>query len=308
MDARRRGADEALRAPLKRLKGATPPAPAWFSGALEQAPERGRLEVAGAGIELLTWGRRGRPGVLLLHGSAAHADWWSFLAPFLADERRVAAMSFSGMGGSDWRDRYSMDLWAQETMAAAEQAGLFEAAEKPVVVGHSMGGVPALLAACQFGERLQAVVALDTAMRPPESNPRPSHDRRPHHVYPTLEAALARFRFAPEQTCEHLFIADFLARGSLRETEGGWTWRFDPYLWRNFERRDLAPELAAPRCPVTIMYGERSGLMDQEVLAYMRGLLPATTPFIAVPDADHHVMVDQPLALVAALRALLARP
>jgi pimeloyl-ACP methyl ester carboxylesterase len=29
-------------------------------------------------------------------------------------------------------------------------------------------------------------------------------------------------------------------------------------------------------------------------------------PQVAIPDADHHVMVDQPLALVAAFRALLA--
>jgi len=34
--------------------------------------------------------------------------------------------------------------------------------------------------------------------------------------------------------------------------------------------------------------------------------IPPGTPQIAIPDSEHHVMVDQPLALVAALRALLA--
>jgi pimeloyl-ACP methyl ester carboxylesterase len=29
-------------------------------------------------------------------------------------------------------------------------------------------------------------------------------------------------------------------------------------------------------------------------------------PYIEIPEADHHVMIDQPLAFVAALRALLA--
>ena len=37
-----------------------------------------------------------------------------------------------------------------------------------------------------------------------------------------------------------------------------------------------------------------------------RDLIPAAAPHIVIPESEHHVMVDQPLALVAALRALLA--
>ena len=35
---------------------------------------------------------------------------------------------------------------------------------------------------------------------------------RPNRVYPTLEAALARFRFMPPQGCENTYIADFIAQ------------------------------------------------------------------------------------------------
>jgi pimeloyl-ACP methyl ester carboxylesterase len=31
-----------------------------------------------------------------------------------------------------------------------------------------------------------------------------------------------------------------------------------------------------------------------------------SVPTIVIPDSEHHIMVDQPLALVAALRSLLA--
>ena len=34
--------------------------------------------------------------------------------------------------------------------------------------------------------------------------------------------------------------------------------------------------------------------------------LPENMVQVAIPDSDHHIMVDQPLALVAALRTLLA--
>ena len=42
------------------------------------------IEVEGAKVEVLAWGQRGKPGLMFLHGGAAHADWWSFIAPFFA--------------------------------------------------------------------------------------------------------------------------------------------------------------------------------------------------------------------------------
>jgi pimeloyl-ACP methyl ester carboxylesterase len=54
------------------------------------------------------------------------------------------------------------------------------------------------------------------------------------------------------------------------------------------------------------MFGDRSLLMTRERLALLRSATPAQSPWIVIPDAGHHIMVDQPLALVAALRALIA--
>jgi pimeloyl-ACP methyl ester carboxylesterase len=38
----------------------------------------------------------------------------------------------------------------------------------------------------------------------------------------------------------------------------------------------------------------------------MYELLGRNSPIIEIPDAYHHVMLDQPIALITALRALLA--
>jgi pimeloyl-ACP methyl ester carboxylesterase len=66
------------------------------------------------------------------------------------------------------------------------------------------------------------------------------------------------------------------------------------------------PLLSAATCPIAMMWGDRSGLVDDEILTYMQDLLPPGSPQMAIPDADHHVMIDQPLAFVGALRGLLA--
>ena len=306
-----------LRAPapllLAELGGARPPAPAWFDAALTDAPERVALEVERAALELLVWGPRGGDGLLLLHGAGAHAGWWSFLAPFFAREgRRVAALTWSGMGASAWRPRYGFDGFASEAVAAAEAAGLFEGGRAPDVVAHSFGGAVAThLAASEAGGRFGRVILADVGVRPPGKRWRgPPPRSNPNRVYPSVEAALARFRLAPAQDCANLYAVDHIARGGLRQVEGGWAWGFDPFLWDRLER-DSRPlgqeeELARARAPLAFVYGERSALMDAEAAAYTRAHAAPGTPFVAVPDAAHHLMLDQPLAFVAAVRALLA--
>lgn len=299
-----------LDAPLAPFAGSPPPAPDWFTRAVAVPVERSRIMVQGAGIDVRAWGARGQPGVLLLHGNGAHADWWSFIAPWLADDYRVAALSWSGMGASDWRQHYSVDLFVAEAFAVMAATGLFEAPRKPVVVGHSFGGFPTIAAALRRGSELAGIVVVDTPIRSPEDEKAHRRGRsdeapRPHRVYATIEQALARFRLAPRQRCENLFIADAIARASLREVDGGWSWRFDPYLWSRFDIDPTGPMLPYLQCPVAFIWGDRSSLMPAEVIGYMRANVSSDTPFIAVPDADHHVMIDQPLAFVAVLRALL---
>ena len=92
-----------IASPLGIFKGAEPPAPAWFKAAIAQEPERFNIDVKDCEIECLAWGERGKPGLIVVHGASAHADWWSFIAPFFAPDYRVAAFSLSGMGGSGWR-------------------------------------------------------------------------------------------------------------------------------------------------------------------------------------------------------------
>ncbi len=290
--------------PLGGLHGQRPPAPQWFTDAIGQAPERETIRVEGADIEALAWGRRGDPGLLLLHGFAAHADWWSFIAPFLAaDGRRVAALSWSGMGASDWRDSYNLPQHGREALAVAEALGL-NAAGKPLVLGHSYGSFVALGMATMAGDRLSAVIAADGPLSGAVREPTNS-TRTEHRVYPTLEAALARFRFAPPQHCENLFVVDHIARHSLKAVEGGWTWKFDPELRTKMQYGDRTKLLAAPLCPVALMIGSRSKLMTPERLEFMRSAAP-TAPWIEIPDAGHHLMADQPLPLVAATRGLFA--
>ena len=302
-----------MRSPLGVFAGAKPPSPAWFDAALADAPERRMIPVAGVDIELLTWGEVGKPGLLLLHGNGAHADWWSFTAPLLARDYRVAALSWSGMGGSGWRETYTGAVFAEEIFAAIEAAELEADGQKPLIIGHSFGGFPLMYCAAHHADRIRGAVLLDSSVQPPEKRWRgPPQRNAVQRVYPTLEEALARFRLAPPQGCENLYIADYIARTSLKPvpledgTGMGWSWKFDPMMWSRFQMEDLGGLLSQMACPAALMWGERSGLMGPETLNYMLQSVPPHVKLVAIPDADHHVMIDQPLAFVAAVRGLLA--
>ncbi len=302
-------------APLAHLHGQRPSAPAWFDNALADVPQRTTFDHQGACIELLTWGPRTKPGLLLLHGNGAHADWYSFIAPLLADRYRVAAMSFSSMGGSGRREAYSLSQWADEALAAAEYAGLFESSAKPLFAGHSFGGFPLMLASARYGQRLAGVVIIDSPLRRPDERARHEQRRaesvfKPSRIYPTKEAAIERFRLIPDQPCEHLYIVDHIARTSLQQVsdvhgQPGWTWRFDPFRFKHFSFGKPHLEMAQARCPVTLVRGARSRLVTPQLLGYALSLAPSGSLTREIPDADHHVMVDQPLAFAALLAELM---
>jgi pimeloyl-ACP methyl ester carboxylesterase len=57
--------------------------------------------------------------------------------------------------------------------------------------------------------------------------------------------------------------------------------------------------------PMVHIYGAKSRIVEHRKAGAPSPFPPGMME-IEIPDSHHHVMIDQPLALVAALRALLA--
>jgi pimeloyl-ACP methyl ester carboxylesterase len=190
-------------------------------------------------------------------------------------------------------------------MAVAEAAGF---TGPPVVVGHSLGGMVTIMAAYRYGDRLAGAVVVDSPVRRPDPESeegRGGNAFRTPGVYPDLAAALTHFRLIPEQPNDNPWIIDHIARWSLHQTAAGWTWKFDPKLFR----RTLSPlrdQLAAARCRVALLRGDRSVVVPPDIAEYMYELMGRSAPVVSIPEAHHHLLLDQPLAFVAAVRTLLA--
>lgn len=278
--------------------------PTWFTHALAQTYDTASVHVDGRRVAYRAWGKSGSPVAVLVHGGAAYAGWWDHIGPHLASEHRVIAIDLSGHGDSDRRETYALQTWAHEVVAAAGA----ESDAPPVLIGHSMGGFVVLTAARLFGHRLRGVAAIDSPVREmsPEAKAWVATGRHVpgNKTYPDRESILARFRTLPEDESSLAYVHEHLAEGSIRRVEGGWTWKFDPQI---FLRSRMEPEeVAETGCDVALIRGER-GMATSDITSVVAGKLGRDVPVTVIPDAGHHIMLDQPIALIAALQTLLGQ-
>ncbi len=286
--------------------------PEWFAKALDIPWEAGQTEVEDCTINFVSWGDRGNPGIVLVHGSNAHLEWWRMIAPLLCDQFHVVAFDLSGSGGSGWRDQYSSQLFGEEVVSVARAAGM---RARPCVVGHSFGGLVALETGHRYGANLGGVILADyTVSRPGKPDGMAEYARkaastpfRPTRIYGDRASALARFRLLPEQTCKHPYLVSYLAEHSLREVEGGWTWKFDPGMYNNLNVGNVteAEKLQSLECPVAFIMAEESQDYSAEAAVYTEEVTHGVIPHIRIPQTHHHLMLDEPIAMAMAIKGML---
>lgn len=285
-------------------------APDWFRWAVASPKQSRWVTVEGCPIHYLFWPAErqnaGTRGLLFVHGGGAHAHWWSFIAPYFKRHYHVAAIDLSGMGDSGRRESYGAAVRAAEMRAVIADAPL---GARPFVIGHSFGGFMTMKFASEFGDELGGAVIVDSPIRSPEeeaSRPLTPPKWANKKTYETFDAALARFRLMPPQSCDNDFIVEYIARHSLMPVEGGWTWKFDGGAIGSRRFGEPFREyLQAVRSRAALIFGEKSALVSRGTASYMSKIMGPLAPIVEVPEAQHHVMLDQPLAFVAALRMLL---
>lgn len=278
--------------------------PEWFARAIAAPAESRFAEVDGTPIHYLSWNAadQDKPPLLFAHGFRAHARWWSFIAPFFLSRFRIVSLDFAGMGDSGSRREYTPLGFVRDIVGVLDDAGFDQA----TLIGHSFGGGRVARACAEVPERVSRAVIIDSHMRlTDEKRSTRPFEIGPRRIYPTLEAARARFRLVPPENRTAPYILDYVARHSLKEIEGGWTWKFDEQLIPKHDDAKATDILAKIKAPVTFIYGDASAIVSRNHAHDIVRHIPNARGPIAIPQSHHHVLLDQPLSLVAALRAVL---
>lgn len=280
--------------------------PQWFWDAIDIEPETGVLEVEDADIKYCYWSEPGNPGLLLVHGHNAHSHWWDFIAPSFRDDWQVAALDLSGMGDSDHRDEYSADTYAREIVAVADKLDM---PADTIVVAHSFGGIMAVRAVARNPGRFKGLVLLDSGVKHPDDDRSRDAERwsKPK-VYPDFDTAKGRFRLQPPQPCENAWIVEYIARHSVERIDEGWVWKFDDELGMRMKHGDpdqLAADFKALEGKIALIYGQLSESFSAKSAEFMKEMRP-DLEVVELPDAQHHLFLDQPLAFIDALGTIIA--
>jgi pimeloyl-ACP methyl ester carboxylesterase len=259
--------------------------------------------VDGVPIAWERWARPGAPAVVLVHGTSAHGGWWHHTVPALADGYDVVSLDLSGHGDSGRRERYSMAGWAEEVLGVVAGA----CRGRAIVIGHSIGGLVAAGAAVRGPGAVDGLVLVDSIVVPP---PRPAEaavrPRGAPRVFPSLAAAVERFRLEPPQPIGDRTVLDYVAARSARPVEGGWAWKVDSRIWDVVARPgNLTDALPEVRCPAVVVRGERSSLVAPDAAAVLAGLWGRPVAHYTVPRAHHHLMLDERQAFGSCLRTAL---
>jgi pimeloyl-ACP methyl ester carboxylesterase len=263
-------------------------------------------QVDGAPVRYERWGG-GTPEVVLVHGFAGHGGWWAPVAQRIAATVPVMSVELTGHGDSGRREQYSMTQWADELATAIRTE--VDPDRPALLVGHSLGGIVGALALPQVPDRISGLVLVDTVLRaprqPPENANRPSASRR--RSYETLDDAVAHFRLMPQEPVADTAALTTLARRGAHRVADGWQWKLDPAVFRGFGPLDQDAAIAALTVPVTVVRGERSGLVDPEVGQVASEILGRPVPQIDIPGAYHHLMIDHPDEVARIVDRLLDR-
>jgi pimeloyl-ACP methyl ester carboxylesterase len=264
----------------------------------------GRLVLGG-----LVFGEPGRPTAVLVHGNGGHAHWWDPLVAALAPGWRLAVPDLRGHGESDWAEppRYRLADFAADLDAVI--GGL--AADRVALVGHSMGGRVAAWYAAAHPGRISGLALLDTRLGgvPPGASAafRASvAGRRTGRTYPTRAAAMAAFRFVPDEPgVDPAVVADLAHHAVVERARGEWTYRFDRGVLAldGDGAGDMLGTFAAVRCPIALLAGAASWVMDGGEIARLRAVAPRAR--VHVFPGAHHFLVARPGPVGAALRAFL---
>lgn len=246
---------------------------------------RGRSRVISAGeigLHTLEYGR-GEPTIVIVPGITSPAITWEFVAVELAAAARVVVVDARGRGMSDKPPRgfgladYATDL---RHVAAAV------AAEKLILLGHSMGGRIVAATAADDPELACATIVVDPPLSGPGRDPYPF----PLHIYvDALHQSLAgataddMARYYPTWPRRELEIrAQWLS--SCDETAVIET-------YNNFHTEDFFAYWPKVAPPVLFMYGDDSPVVPPHALAEIVAANPKAE-LVRIGGAGHMIPFD----------------
>ena len=234
---------------------------------------------------------------------------WIGVCERLAKDREVVAFDHRGFGESTWSPskNYSLNAKFDDIRNVTKALGW----TRPIIMGHSGSGRLAIFFAAAAPDELSRLIVVDSGFEHAELPPVPAG--RPPIVFPTVEAAMARY--AKLENPPRMGLDRARAEQALKKVEAGFMLKMDPDYAnvipltgdRNVipvRELDVWEQTAKVQCPMMIVRGLKSSRWTPELVEKLQ----ITFPKIRWASADcmHDVAYYAPDELVAAVGSFVA--
>src|SRR5947209_2177720 len=270
------------------------------------------FDVEGAGLVPDGASMRQKPEAMVIHGGPGgdHSGFKPALSP-LSETMQLVYFDHRGQGRSDRGDpeRYTLDENVEDMEALRRHLGL----GKIVSIGTSYGGMVGMAHAARYPDAVSHLVLVVTAA---------------HSGFIARAQEIVAERGTPEQkaVCDTLWAGGFETPGQVQHYYAVmgpmYSRRFDPAvaaavrgratpspepLNRAFgpegflRRYDLRPELGRITAPTLVLAGRHDWICAPEFSEEIHRLIPGSELRV-FENSSHSIRVDEPEALIAAIR------
>jgi esterase len=242
---------------------------------------------------------QGQP-FIILHGLMGSSDNWLTQAKLLADQYHLYMVDQRNHGQSSHSDDFDYKVLATDIKDFIEQHKL----EKPIVLGHSMGGKAAMNFAIANPDLLDRLIVVDIA---PKAYP-VHHDSIVeglkaipiHTLQSRNQADEVLSKFVPEAD-----VRQFLLKNLARKQEGGFTWKINlPVIDKNLEL--ISADIQFPGTydgQTLFVRGVNSNYVKDGDRQRIKELFPNST--LITMDTGHWVQAEKPHEFVEVVRNFL---
>jgi pimeloyl-ACP methyl ester carboxylesterase len=242
-------------------------------------------------------GDPGKPVLLLVHGGTASRRSWDLVTPALRTRHRIVAVDMRGHGQSPAPESgYSAVQLSADLHRVVDELAL----ERVTVVGHSLGGMAAVLLAAHRPDVVKKLVLLNVPVTPGASG-----------AIASLEARVNSPGFFP---VSQAFVAEWTLHSrpvptSYLATQQAHVVALRPVVWRQMfgelAKADIRPVLKGIRQPTLILWGARDKLLDAaQYEALQAGIGHAR--LILIDDAGHSPSSATPDRIAAEIASFAA--
>lgn len=260
-------------------------------------------------FNVLEWGDPDARTIVCLHGGHQSAHSWDLVSLSLARNYRVIAPDQRGHGDSEWvrSGAYTNEEMARDLDALIDVLEL----DRPLIMGHSMGGRNTLLAALANPTLARALVVVDIGPEVSERGGRAiASFVAANEEFADLDAFIENVRrYDPYRSREH--IERTVKYNLFQRADGKFISKCDRLprklgLTRMHNPEALTLEtVASLEMPVLVVRGAASNVLEADAAERFAHALPNGS-LVTVPDCGHNVHSQNTLGFLEATHEFLA--